>query len=342
MDCRADTFSKHKQYIRTKRILVGSVLCVLLMITAFWRISQGEWEIPPERVVHLLSPFLPETEKSMPDALVVRAVRIPRFAAAVGTGALLATAGTVLQGLLSNPLAEPYTLGIAAGAAFGGVLGFFFSSMMITPMAFLGALLALWFVNAIAWKGGGGSSAHMVLAGIVTNAVLSAGVTFLKAIADDRLGAIVLWLMGSMSGASVFSAYMVWIAAAVVFIPSLIYGRQLDAVSLGEGHGELLGIDEKRLRLVLLCAASMATAVAVSFFGIIGFVGLVTPHLIRIIAGPSHRQLLVYSFIGGGLLLAVADGAAQFFGELPVGVVTAMVGGPFFCMILMTGKKTAS
>ena len=97
----------------------------------------------------------------------------------------------------------------------------------------------------------------MVLAGIVTNAVLSAGVTFLKAIADDRLGAIVLWLMESMSGASVFSAYMVWIAAAVVFIPSLIYGRQLDAVSLGEGHGELLGIDEKRLRLVLLCAASM-------------------------------------------------------------------------------------
>lgn len=339
MDDNSASLTKYRRQLRSKRIALGVCLCVLLAVTSVWRIAQGEWKIPPARVAQLLSPSLAAAERATPEAIVVRSVRLPRFLAAVGTGGLLAVSGAVLQGVLTNPLAEPYTLGIAAGAAFGGALGFFFGSLAVMPMAFAGALAALWLVNTIAWRGGGGSSAYIVLAGIVTNAVLSAGVTFLKAIADDKLGAIVLWLMGSLSGAAPLSAAMVWLGAAVALLPAFIYGRQLDAVSLGDGRGEALGIDEKKLRLLLLCCSSVATALAVSYFGIIGFVGLVTPHILRLLIGPSHRQLLFFSFLAGGTLLAIADGAAQMLGELPVGVVTALVGGPFFCWILVSGRR---
>lgn len=341
MNDNSASLAKYRQKLRLKRITLGVCLCVLLAVTAVWRITHGEWNIPSARVAELLSPSLSAAERITPEAIVVRSVRLPRFLAAVGAGGLLAVSGTVLQGVLTNPLAEPYTLGIAAGAAFGGALGFFFGTFAIMPMAFIGALASIWLVNMIAWKGGGGSSAYIVLAGIVTNSILSAGVTFLKSIADDKLGAIVLWLMGSLTGAAPLSAAMVWLGAAVSFFPAFICGRQLDAVSLGDGRGEALGIDEKKLRQVLLCAASAATALAVSYFGIIGFVGLVTPHILRLLIGPSHRQLLIFSFLTGGALLAVADGVAQVLGELPVGVVTALVGGPFFCWILVFGRRTA-
>ena len=322
---------------RRRYAALGSVLCALLLLVMLWRIAQGEWDIPLSRVFHLLSPLLSEAEAKTPEALVVRAVRLPRVFAAMGTGGLLAVSGAVLQGLLANQLAEPYTLGIASGAAFGGAIGFFFTALAVTPMAFAGALLSLALVSLIARRSGGGAS-HLVLAGVIANAVLSAGVTLLKAVADDKLGAIVLWLMGSLSGASPQGAISVWLGAAAVLIPAWLYGRSLDAVSLGEGQGELLGIDEKKLRFRLLCACSLAVALTVSRFGIIGFVGLVVPHILRSLIGPSHRPLLIFCFLTGALLLAGADGAAQRLGELPVGVITALAGGPFFCWILVKRK----
>ena len=336
----AAELSEHRRRLFVKRLRLAALLSLLLLIAALWRLGAGEWDIPAARVAALLNPFLDEASRASPEALVVRSVRLPRFLAAVGTGGLLAVAGAVLQGLLTNPLAEPYTLGIAAGAAFGGALGFFFGSFAVTPLAFAGALASLWLVSAIAARSGGGA-AYIVLAGIITNAILSAGVTFLKAIADDRLSAIVLWLMGSLSGASPLAALSVWGAAFILFVPAFIYARQIDAVSLSEGQGALLGIDEKKLRALLLAVSSLATAAAVSFFGIIGFVGLVVPHLMRSLTGPATRPLLIFSFLGGGLLLALADGAAQRLGELPVGVITALIGGPFFCGILMSRRRGA-
>ena len=336
----AAELSEHRRQLYIKRLRLAALLCLLLLAAALWRLGAGEWDIPAARVAALLNPFLDEASRATPEALVIRSVRLPRFLAAVGTGGLLAVAGAVLQGLLTNPLAEPYTLGIAAGAAFGGALGFFFGSFAVTPMAFAGAMAALWLVSLIAARSGGGA-AYIVLAGIITNAILSAGVTFLKAIADDRLSAIVLWLMGSLSGASPLAALSVWGAALILFIPAFIYARQIDAVSLSEGQGALLGIDEKKLRGLLLALSSLATAAAVSFFGIIGFVGLVVPHLMRTFTGPATRPLLIFSFLGGGLLLALADGAAPNLGELPVGVITALIGGPFFCWILMGRRRGA-
>ena len=261
MEGSARDLLEYRKETAGKRTKLALVLLSLLALTAVWRITQGEWAIPLARVAELISPFLSGEDLASPEALVVRSVRLPRFLAAAGTGGLLAVSGVVLQGLLANPLAEPYTLGIASGAAFGGALGFFFGSFAVTPAAFAGALFALWLVGVIAWRSGGGG-AYIVLAGIITNAVLSAGVTFLKA------------LMGSLSGASPASALMAWAGAAFVFVPAFVYGRQLDAVSLGEGRGELLGVDERKLRRTLLFFASIATALAVSCFGIIGFIQL--------------------------------------------------------------------
>lgn len=163
--------------------------------------------------------------------------------------------------------------------------------------------------------------------------------TLLKALADDRLAAIVLWLMGGFSGATMEGAMAVWLGGALVFIPAFIKGREMDALSLGEGRGALLGIEEGRLRLLLLASATLATALTVSRFGIIGFVGLVAPHLLRLLLGPEHRPLLLASFLGGGALLAASDGLAQKLGELPVGVITALLGGPVFCWILLRGSR---
>ena len=326
-----------EQFRRKRRrffTLLGTALLTSLLLTALWRIAQGEWDIPLSSVFRYLSPALPEAQRRLPEAMVVRSVRLPRLLSAMGTGGLLAASGAVLQGLLANPLAEPYTLGIASGAAFGGALGFFFGSFAVTPLSFAGAMTALFVVSLIARRYGC-SGSYLVLAGIITNAVLSAGVTFVKAMADDRLGAIVLWLMGSFSGASPSAALSVWGGAATVLLPAWILGRRLDAVSLGDGQGQLLGIDEGKLRFLLICLSSVGVALAVSNFGIIGFVGLVAPHMVRQIIGPSHRPLLFFSFLTGALLLALADGAAQRLGELPVGVLTALLGGPFFCWILV-------
>jgi iron complex transport system permease protein len=330
----SSALSDYKTALRGRRLRFATALFCAVTLIAFWRLSQGDWPIPLPRVFALLSPFLSEAERMTPEAIVVRSVRLPRLLAALGTGGLLSTAGVVLQGLLFNPLAEPYTLGIAAGAAFGGALGFLAHSLWVAPSAFIGALAALWAVQAIAWRSAG-NRAHLVLAGIVVNAFLSAGVTFLKAIADDRLGAIVLWLMGSFSGSSPGASLGVWVAAALSVLPALLWGRQLDAISLGEDRGSLLGVDERRLRVILLCLVSLGTAATVGSFGIIGFVGLVVPHLLRPIIGPLHRPLLFFAFWTGGCLTALADGAAQSLGELPVGVVTSLIGGPFFCWLLL-------
>lgn len=324
----------YKKKLRRRRRRLAALLFCALAVVVFWRLTRGDWEISPTRALLLLSPFLSEVKRGSPEALVIRVVRLPRLLASLGAGGLLSVAGVVLQGLLLNPLAEPYTLGIAAGAAFGGALGFVAGSHWVTPSAFLGALAALWAVQVIAWRSGGGR-AHLVLAGIVVSAFLSAGVTFLKAIADERLGAIVLWLMGSFAGASPGSALGTWAAALLVALPAWTWGRQLDAMSLGEERGSLLGINERRLRAVLLALVSLGTGAVVGSFGIIGFVGLVAPHLLRIAIGPSHRPLLFFAFWGGGCLMALADGLSQNLGELPVGVVTALVGGPFFCWLLL-------
>ena len=300
-------------------------LFLTLILISMFRITFGEWRIPLSEVIRFLW-----SNDGSPASIVIRSVRLPRLVCSIGTGGLLSVAGAVLQGLLANPLAEPYTLGIASGAAFGASLGIMAGSFMITPMAFAGAMLALLLTGLIS-RGG---AEKIILAGVISNSILSAGVTFIKSVAGDKLGAVVLWLMGSMSGAGLRDVYATCAGVLLVMIPAWIFAPALDAMSLGQDRAAVLGIDERLTRVILLITTSMGVSLAVSSFGIIGFVGLAVPHISRNLVGASHRKLIFHSFLAGACVLSVADGVAQFLGEIPVGVLTALTGGPFFCWIL--------
>lgn len=300
-------------------------LSLILFFISIFKITFGEWDIPLSEVIYFLF-----HEGTSPEAIVIRSVRLPRLLCCAGTGGLLSVAGAVLQGLLANPLAEPYTLGIASGAAFGAALGIMAGAFMIMPMAFAGALSALFLTGLIA----AGGKEKIILAGVISNAILSAGVTFIKSIAGDKLGAVVLWLMGSFSGAGVKDVYSVYAGAVLIFIPAYIFAPALDAMSLGQDRAAVLGINEKFTRIILLIFTSTGVALAVSSFGIIGFVGLAVPHISRNLIGASHRKIIFHSFLTGACILSIADCAAQLLGELPVGVLTALTGGLFFCRIL--------
>ena len=303
-------------------------LLILLILISLIRITSGEWKIPFNEVIK----FLFQSDSS-PQSIIIRSVRLPRILSGILTGGLLSVAGVVLQALLANPLAEPYTLGIASGAAFGASLAIMLN-LMIAPFSFLGALAALLLTGLIS-RGG---TEKLILAGVISNSILSAGVTFIKSIAGDKIGAVVLWLMGSLSGAGSKDVYLVFAGVILILIPALIFAPALDAMALGRDRAAILGINETSTRMILLILISMGVGLAVSSFGIIGFVGLVVPHISRVLVGASHRKLILHAFLMGACVLSIADGAAQYLGELPVGVLTALTGGPFFLMQLGVKK----
>ena len=301
------------------------ILLALIAIVSFWRITSGEWDISLNDVIRFLIHGGNEAE-----AIVIRSVRLPRLLASLGTGGLLSVSGVILQGLLANPLAEPYTLGIASGAAFGASIGII-SGMLIMPCAFAGALSALILTFVISFRGG---HDKIILAGVISNAFLSAGVTFMKSIAGDKLGSIVMWLMGSFAGSGMNDALCVWLGVIIVIIPAYLFAPVLDAMSLGRDYASILGVNENLIRMFMLVITSLGVSLSVSSFGVIGFIGLVVPHISRGLTGASHRRLIVHAFMTGAFLMCLADGAAQIMGELPAGVITAVTGGPFFCYVL--------
>jgi iron complex transport system permease protein len=264
---------------------------------------------------------------------VVWQVRLPRALTALATGAGLAGCGVLFQALLLNPLAEPYTLGVASGAAFGAAVAISFQLPFLTFWAFFGSLAALGVVMLLGGRGALREPTRMILAGVVVGSILSAAIALLKAIAGQMMAAIVLWIMGSFAGSDWNSTAWCLPSALLVLLVGIGVHRDLDIVSSGS-PAMALGVDESRLRLGLLLASSLATAIFVSFSGVVGFVGLVVPHLVRIWVGPNHLRVLPLSFLGGGLLMLVADQAARGLAELPVGVITALVGGPVFCLLL--------
>lgn len=320
---------------RRRDIAIFTGLLLILSGAVLWRLLAGDMEIPARGT--LLYAVGLDGGLTTQQELAVGAVRLPRLLSSMGAGAALSVSGVVLQGILVNPLAEPYTLGIASGAALGASVGIMLGGSFISTAAFAGAVSALFLSLLLAWRSGGLSTLHMILSGIVIGAILSAGVTLMKALAGERVSSIVLWLMGSFSGATMEGAARIAAASLLLFAAALWWGGELDAISLGDSRAVYLGVDERRIKLVLLLLASLATAVTVALHGIIGFVGLVGPHLLRLVLGPSHRRLLIASCLMGAVLLTVADGLARSLGELPVGVITSLAGGPVFCWVLIKG-----
>lgn len=329
---------------RRRFLLITALLAMLLALGILTATAMGYIAINGLDVARIirarLTGQLPAAGLEPMLSLVVLEVRLPRILTAVAVGGGLAVAGVVFQGILHNPLADPYTLGISSGAAFGASLALLleislFGSYSVPLFAFAGALATLAAVLYLASFDGQMRSDTMILAGVIVGAILAAGISFMKYQADEQVSVIIFWLMGSFASRSWQHVAAAGLAASLGFLVVLAYGRDLDILTLGDRSATSLGVEANRVRRTLLITASLVAAVCVSVSGIIGFVGLIVPHLMRFLVGPGNRRLAAASFLAGGVLLLAADTVSRTAlpREVPVGVLTALLGGPFFCYI---------
>jgi iron complex transport system permease protein len=282
-------------------------------------------------------------------ATVVADIRMPRILAAVLVGGMLGVSGAIFQAILLNPLADSYTLGISTGAAFGAslvivlqIFGLVLPPVVSVPIfAFGGAIGTLALVLYLASGDRRLSSTSLILAGVIVAAILSAAIGFLKFLADEQVGIIIFWLMGSISGASWHNILLLTPTALLGVLVALFYSRDLNIMATGDRAATSLGVQTVRLRTTLLTTGTLLTAMAVSVSGIIGFVGLIVPHMLRHMVGPDNRRLIPLAFFTGGLLLLFADTLTRAVlpVEVPIGVLTALLGGPFFCILFKKRQK---
>lgn len=313
----------------------------------------GAYPLRPGQVAGVLGwamglPLPAPADATLP--AVVLDLRLWRAVLAYGVGAALAVAGGVFQGVLRNPLADPFTLGVSGGAAFGAALSLTLGlataigSRLATPVcALVGGGTALVFVLALSRACGGLRRETVVLAGIIVATFLSALLSLTKALNEESVAGIVFWIMGGFQGRgkTELALFLPCLLAGLLLIR--LYLRECDILLLGETQARHLGVNAGRARLVLLTGASLLTAGAVAVSGVIGFVGLIAPHACRRLFAAEHGTLLPQSALCGGALLVFADVLARTLlpggAELPVGVVTALLGGPFFCFLLVTGRE---
>lgn len=282
---------------------------------------------------------------------IVLRVRLPRVLLGSAVGAALAVAGVLFQALLRNPLADPFVLGVSGGAALGGMFvlslgaGFGLGYSAVPPAAFAGALLTTLLLYAVAGARGRLSPNQLLLTGVVFNAFASAAIVFLASLAGLTEGAsLFLWLIGSL--ATPRPEIIGWVGGFLVLglCVALPASRSLDLLTLGEDSAAQLGVDVQRLQRVVLLGTSVMVGAAVSAAGLIGFVGLIVPHLLRLLIGPDHRLLVPAAALGGATFLVLCDTLARTLPggrELPVGAVTALAGGPFFLWLLRRAQGRA-
>ncbi|MEA3349858.1 MAG: iron ABC transporter permease [Chloroflexota bacterium] len=320
-------------------ILLTFVLLGIIIIS----LGMGAVFIPPDRVLAaLINPA--EAGTISTDVTIVRELRLPRSILAATIGAGLAIAGAAFQGLFRNPLADPFVVGASSGASLGATLAIImglnwhFAGFGSVPLAaFIGALLAVFTVYSIAEIGGATPAISLLLAGAALSTLLSALVSLLMLTSHDTLHEVFSWTMGGLSGRSwphLLSSgpYMV-----IGLIALWLMARPLDALASGDETAQSLGLPIRKARGVIVAAASLATAAAVAAGGVIGFVGLIAPHLARMMFGAQHHRVLPASMIIGAMLLLLADDLARTVVaplELPVGIVTSLLGGTFFLYLL--------
>jgi iron complex transport system permease protein len=281
-------------------------------------------------------------------------LRLPRVLTAMLVGAGLASAGTVFQALLRNPMADPYLIGTAAGASLGAIVGIVAPILLpalalgagtawlgiglVQVLAFAGGLLTVLVGYSVARGSGGVHVVTLLLTGYAISSILAAAVALLMFLSGRALGAVFAWLMGSLAAASWTSLAFATPLVAVALVLLLLRWRRLNLLLLGDTAAAHLGVDVEREKLVLTALATLATSAAVAVSGTIGFVGLVVPHVLRLAIGPDHRLLLPASALFGASLLALADLGARLAGGIPVGIVTALIGAPFFLWLLRRAR----
>jgi iron complex transport system permease protein len=330
------------------RLLAMTVLLVALLLVIVLAASIGSVSIPLSETWRILLDKLPfirlNPTWSEGVQTIVWDIRLPRVLLAGAVGMALSVAGAVYQGLFRNPLADPYLIGVAQGSALGAVIGFLLPATwlggtygLVPVLAFAGGMFTVMLVYGLARVGKTLPMSTLILAGVALGALLGALVNYITITSGNVMRSIVFWMSGSFS-LSQWSEF--WIVFPIVLIGScviLLFGRSLNIMQLDEEQARQLGVNVEQLKIVLLIIATLITAAAVSFVGIIGFVGIIVPHAVRLIWGPDYRFLLPLSMISGAIFLILVDLLARTLmapSEIPVGVITAIAGAPFFLYLL--------
>jgi iron complex transport system permease protein len=336
-------------------VIIGTLLFILLLV-AIIAAAIGAAGIPVSRLPAALG-LVPGSDAATleRDQLVLWSVRLPRIAVAASIGALLAAGGTIMQGLFRNPLADPALVGVSSGGALGAASvivfgdrilaesGIALPSQLLPAAAFVGALVTTYILHRLSTRENRTSIAVFLLGGIAIGALASAGIGLLVFVADDRqLRDVTFWLLGSLGGATWEKVAILapFLVAMVVAIPFIAHG--LDLLVLGEAEAFHMGVEVERLKRWSIVLVSAMTGAAVAFAGVIGFVGIIVPHLLRLVIGPGHRRLLPASACLGAVLLLGADTFARTIAapaEVPIGILTALVGAPFFLAILLRQRS---
>ncbi|MBN2982555.1 MULTISPECIES: FecCD family ABC transporter permease [Cohnella] len=343
--------------MKRKSAIGGGAALALLLFTVVFSLSMGSARLPLADVWGILLHSLPGGDslvaphwESSTEQIVLK-IRLPRIALAILIGAMLSVAGAGFQGVLRNPLADPYTLGVASGSAVGAafliLMGYsysLFAQWTIPVVAFATGLISLALVLRLARDQGKIRMETLLLSGVVLQAFFGSLVSFMVSRSDKVINEIVFWMLGSLSlrGWSYSAVLLPYLAAGLVIM--IGYSRTMNLFALGERQAAHLGVNVERTKVTILVVCTLMTAAAVSVAGVIGFVGMVVPHLIRLLTGPDYRLLVPLSAVGGAIYMLLADTAARTLlspTEIPIGVVTAFIGAPFFAYLLRRNRSRA-
>lgn len=334
---------------RNRRFAVLAALAATLAVAVTAGVAFGAVPVSPRDIIGAIGRALTGNGGGVSDA-VVWDLRLPRVLLAALVGASLATAGVLYQALFRNALADPYILGVSSGAGLGATIALVavgttaLGSIVGVPLgAFIGALLTITLVVRLASRAGHLESTSLLLAGVAVSYTLAAVTSFIMVFARESMQAVVFWMMGGLDGASWgYVGVLGAMFAAGIAIP-LVRSRELDLMMLGDERAGQLGVDVERFKLLALASASLMVAGAVSVSGLVGFVGLMTPHMVRLVLGPDHRVLLPASALAGASVMVLSDLVARVVlapVEIPVGIVTALAGGPFFVWLLVRKERS--
>ncbi|MCW4010244.1 MAG: iron chelate uptake ABC transporter family permease subunit [Candidatus Bathyarchaeota archaeon] len=351
--------SKPPQITRSSKWRRHFGLLILLFIgCVFLSLNFGFSQIPFQDITQILLKNIPGignyiqlTDFQANKEAIITLVRLPRILTGALVGAALAASGTVFQGMFRNPMADPFVVGASQGAALGAalaiVLGIGSSALGANALpvaAFIGCIISVLVVYAISRVGSKVPMTTLLLSGIAVGLFELAIITYLQSIAGDKLGDLTFWIIGSLSSSRITWSGMfsilpfVLLGVAVTFL----YSRDLNIIALGEDQAQHLGVNTERVKFILLMSGALMTAAAVSISGLIGFIGLMIPHMTRLLVGPDHRVLLPASILMGASFLVLCDGLARIISmpsEVPVGVITVLSGVTFFLFLLRKKKR---
>lgn len=336
-----------------KKNLFLSLSCVVLLALMVYAVTLGSVYIEPELILRSILEWIKYGMDGVTcdDSIrfIIFEVRLPRIILAVLTGSLLSMAGAVYQAIFQNPMADPYVIGISSGAAFGATIAIIFlppmmllGNSIVSLAAFLSAILTSILVYFISKTKRGVDTFSLLLTGVVISTVLSSFISLMMLAHQDEAMKIMTWTMGSFNAKSWNHVLTILIPTVIGIFFTIYHGKDLNVLVMGEEEAMTMGLDTKRLKRNMLLICALLTSIAVSVSGIIGFVGLIVPHFIRLIFGSEHKFLLKASFVFGAIFMLLSDTIARsLLGgfEIPVGIITSLIGGPLFLILLVRYRR---